>query len=33
MTKIVACDNTYKIESKDELIIVGFFIHPIPLVV
>jgi hypothetical protein len=30
---IVACDNTYTMESKDELIFVDFFFHPIPLVV
>jgi hypothetical protein len=33
VTKIVACDNMYKIESKDELVFVGFFVHPIPLIV
>jgi len=31
MTKIVACDNTYTMESKDELVFVDFFVHPIPL--
>ncbi len=30
-TKIIACDNTYIMESKDELVFVYFFIHPIPL--
>ncbi len=29
---LVACDNMYTMESKDELIFVDFF-HPIPLIV
>jgi hypothetical protein len=36
MTKIVAlnsCDNMYIMESKDELILVDFFVHLIPLVI
>jgi hypothetical protein len=33
MTLVVACDNTYIMESKDELVVVDFFVHPIPLVV
>ncbi len=33
VTKIVARDNMYTMESKDELVFVGFFIHPIPFVV
>jgi hypothetical protein len=28
---LVACDNTYTMESKDELTIVDFFIHPLLL--
>jgi hypothetical protein len=28
---LVACDNMYTMESKDELVIVDFFFHPIPL--
>jgi hypothetical protein len=31
MTKIVACDNMYRMESKDELVFVDFVVHPIPL--
>jgi hypothetical protein len=31
MVILVACDNTYTMESKDELVFVDFFIHPIPL--
>jgi hypothetical protein len=30
---LVTCDNTYTMESKDELVFVDFFVHPIPLVV
>jgi hypothetical protein len=30
---IIACDNMYTIESKDELVFVEFFFHAIPLVV
>ncbi len=30
---VVACDNTYTMELKDELVFVDFFFHPIPLVV
>jgi hypothetical protein len=30
---LVACDNTYTMESKDELVLIDFFIDPIPLVV
>ncbi len=26
----VACDNTYIMESKDELVFVDFFFYPIP---
>jgi hypothetical protein len=33
VTKIVACDNKYVMESKDEFVVVDFFIHPIPLVI
>jgi hypothetical protein len=32
MTKIVACDNTYTMESKDELVFVDFLVHLIPFV-
>jgi hypothetical protein len=28
---LVACDNTHVMESKDEVVFVNFFIHPIPL--
>jgi hypothetical protein len=28
---LVACDNTYTMESKDELVFVDFFVPPIPL--
>jgi hypothetical protein len=28
---IIACDNTYTMESKDELVYVDFFFHPIHL--
>ncbi len=30
---IVAFDNTYTMESKDEFVFIDFFFHPIPLVV
>ncbi len=30
---VVACDNMYTIESKDELVFVDFFFHPIPFVI
>jgi hypothetical protein len=30
---LIACDNTYIMESKDELVFVEFFFHPIPFVV
>jgi len=30
VTKIIACDNMYTMESKDALVFVDFFIHPIP---
>ncbi len=30
---VVACDNMYTMESKDELVFVDFVFHPIPLVV
>jgi len=30
---LIACDNTYTMESKDEFVFVDFFIHPIPLVI
>jgi hypothetical protein len=33
LTKIVACDNMYTMESKDELVFVDFFVHPIPFIV
>jgi hypothetical protein len=28
---LVACDNTYTMESKDEVVFVDFIVHPIPL--
>ncbi len=28
---LVACDNMYTMESKDEFVFVDFFFHPIPL--
>jgi hypothetical protein len=31
MIKIVTGDNTCTMESKDELVFVDFFVHPIPL--
>jgi hypothetical protein len=31
VTKIIACENMYTMELKDELIFVDFFVHPIPL--
>ncbi len=30
---LIACDKTYIMESKDELVFVDFFFNPIPLVV
>jgi len=33
VTKIVACDNTYTMESKDELIFVDFCVHQIAFVI
>ncbi len=30
---LVACDNTYIMKSKDELVFVSFFFPPIPLVI
>ncbi len=30
---VVTCDNTYTMESKDELVFVDLFFHPIPLVI
>jgi len=28
---LIACDNMYTMESKDELVFVDFFVHPISL--
>ncbi len=33
VTKIVTCDNTNTMESKDELVLVVFFFHPIFFVI
>ncbi len=33
VTKIIACDNTYIMESKDELVFVDSFVHQIAFVV
>jgi hypothetical protein len=30
---LITCDNTYTMESKDELVFVDFFVHSIPLVI
>ncbi len=30
---LVACANTYTMESKDELVFVAFFFYPVPLII
>jgi len=33
VTKIVACDNMYTMESKDELVFFDYLFHPMPFVI